>query len=258
MGRFGKTVLLGGVALTMPISAMAADIPEPPTFYYPPPPVEEPAHWYLRLDFGYKDYRPPEVTFEWAGGGYTGDASMFVGETIGPSWVAGIGIGWDPSGMLRFDLTFDYEWPGFFEGYLECPGDCYVDPDPEYSYEYANIYAETFLLNGYLDLNRNGGQVTPYIGGGIGIARLTTRNVGFENPDGGTGTWTGASTWNFAWAVTAGVGIEVSPKMVVDINYRYVHLGTAIAYTDLGGNQPIIYGNINAHEFRAGLRYYAW
>lgn len=255
MGRFGKTILLGGLALTLPISAMAADVPEPPTFYYPPPVEEEPSNFYLRLDFGFKHYTDPDVTFDWPGGGYDVPGNgEFIDETIGNSWMVGFGLGWDPAGMFRFDITYDYEWPGEFEGYLYCGG-CDHDPVDEYSHETANILAHTFLLNAYLDLNKNGGQVTPYIGGGIGFARLTTTNVAFENPDTGTGTWEGATTWNFAWSITGGLGIEVASNMIVDLNYRYVHLGTALAYTNLNGNTPIVYDNINAHEFRVGLRF---
>ena len=255
MGRFGKSIIFGGIALVLPVGAIAADVPEPPPFVYPPP-VQEPSNFYLRLDFGYKDYVPPNASIDWPGGGFDvpGDGE-FINENIGNSWVAGIGIGWDPAGFFRADITFDYEWPGYFEGYLLCPPACTADPDPEYSYETANIFAETLLLNGYLDFNSSGGQVTPYVGGGVGVARLTTRNVAFENPDGSTGTWTGASTWNFAWALTTGLAIDVAPRWAVDINYRYVHLGTAMAYTTLNGNTPIIYDNINAHEFRGGLRY---
>lgn len=257
MRRFGKTILLAGTVLMFPAgAAMAADVP-PPTFYQPPPPAPPPqSEWYLRLDFGFKDYVQPEVTYDYPAGGFdvpgTGE---FINENIGNSWIAGFGIGWDPAGFFRADITFDYEWPGYFEGELICPDDCGGLGTDLYSTETANITAMTFLLNGYVDFNSLGGQVTPYVGGGIGVARLTTTNVAFENPDGGTGTWTGATTWNFAWALTAGVGIDVAPRVVFDINYRYVHLGTAVAYTS---DSTIVYSNINAHEFRGGLRFQVW
>lgn len=136
-----------------------------------------------------------------------------------------------------------------------CPAPCTADPDPEYSIEFADISALTLLANGYIDFDSHGGKLVPYVGGGIGVARLTTRNVDFINPDGSTGSWTGASTWNLAWALTAGVGFEVAPNVVIDANYRYVHLGDAMAMTSLGGGTPILYENIAAHEIRVGIRF---
>lgn len=63
MRRFGKVVLIGGLALTLPVGALAADLPEPPVFHYPPPPSHE-SEFYLRLDLGYKIYRPPATSFD--------------------------------------------------------------------------------------------------------------------------------------------------------------------------------------------------
>ncbi len=254
MGRFGKTVLLGGMVLILPVSAMAADLPEPPTYYYPtptpPPPQSE---WYLRLDLGFKDYRQPTVTFESTNLGYlvpgTGE---FFNEEITSTGVVGIGFGWDPQGFFRADITLDYEWPGHFRGNLECVSACAYTPS--YSTETADISAWTLLVNGYIDFD-TGGRLTPYIGGGVGVSRLTTSNVAFVNPDFTTGTWTGMTTWNFAWALMAGATVDVTDNILIDLNYRYVHLGNAMAWTTLDGGTPINYNNITAHEFRAGLRF---
>jgi opacity protein-like surface antigen len=256
MGRFGKTVLLGGIALILPVSAMAADLPQPPTYYYPPAPPPPTSHWYLRLDLGFKDYRQPSTSFDLPALGYnvpgTGE---FINESITSTGVVGVGFGWDPDGFFRADVTLDYEWPGHISGNLICNAPCTVKPDPEYSTETADLSAWTLLFNGYIDINPGNGPITPYIGGGIGVSRLTTSNVAFVNPDASTGTWAGATTWNFAWAAMAGVAIDVNPHWIVDLNYRYVHLGNAIAWTTLGGGTPINYDNINAHEFRVGIRF---
>lgn len=258
MGRFGKILLLGGLALTVPVSAMAADLPEPPIYYPPPPPPLE-KNWYLRLDLGFKIYRPPAASFNLPALGYnvpgTGE---FINESLSNTGLVGIGIGWDPAGFFRADVTLDYEWAGHFEGNLLCPPACTAAPDPEYSTETADISAWTLLANGYVDFDSHGGRIVPYVGGGIGVSLLKTSNVAFVNPDASTGTWTGASTWNLAWAATAGLSIDVAPNLVLDVNYRYVHLGNAMAMTPLGGGTPILYQNINAHEARLGIRYLAW
>ncbi len=207
MSRLVKIVLIGGLALIAPGGmALAADIPVPPTYYYPPAP-EATAAWYVRFDVGYKLYRTPSATFDLPAIGYfvpgTGE---FINETISPTGVVGFGVGYDTKGVFRFDITIDYEWPGQFRGNLERIAPCTPAPDPEYSTEWANISAWTFLLNGYVDFGQ--GKFTPYIGGGIGVSRLTTSNVSFNNPDGTSGTWAGMSTWNLAWALTGGLAVE--------------------------------------------------
>lgn len=258
MRRFGKVMLIGGLALTLPVAAMAADLPEPPVFHYPPPEPDKP-NLYLRLDLGYKIYRPPAASFNLPALGYNVPGSgEFINESLSNTGLIGFGVGWDPEGVFRADLTLDYEWPGHFEGNLICPAPCTVAPDPEYSIETADISALTLLVNGYIDFNFHGGPLTPYIGAGVGVSRLTTSNVAFVNPDASTGTWTGMSTWNFAYAAMAGVAYEVAPNVYIDANYRFVHLGDAMAMTSLGGGTPILYENINAHEIRVGIRYGAF
>ncbi len=256
MGRFAKTVLLGGIALILPVSAMAADLPQPPTYYYPPTPPAATSQWYLRLDLGFKDYRPPSTSFDLPALGYnvpgTGE---FINESITSTGLVGVGFGWDPAGAFRTDVTLDYEWPGHITGNLICNAPCTPAPDPEYSTETANLSAWTLLLNGYFDINPNDGPITPYVGAGAGVSLLRTSNVAFVNPDASTGTWAGGTTWNFAWALTAGVAFDLKPNLVLDVNYRFVHLGDAVAWTTLGGGTPINYDNITAHEFRAGIRF---
>ncbi len=35
-----------------------------------------------------------------------------------------------------------------------------------------------------------------------------------------------ASGANFAWSLTAGLAYQLSPNLLLDINYRYVNMGT--------------------------------
>lgn len=261
MRRIIKSAIFGGVALAMPAMAHAADLPTPPVIYYPPETVVEvpPGAFYFRLDLGYKIYRDPEVTFNLPLLGYDvpGDGE-YINESLSNTWLAGFGVGYDFGTYLRTDLTIDYEFGADFEGELYCGG---CDPTPpQYSYETATISAWSFLLNGYIDFGTRGGPITPYIGAGIGVAALTTTNVAFVNPDTSTGVWQGTKTWNFAWALMAGFSVDMSERVALDINYRYIHLGTAMAITDLGTNNdtPIVYDNIAAHEIRVGFRYTLW
>ncbi|MCC6734759.1 MAG: porin family protein [Bauldia sp.] len=248
------SIVLGGLALAaMPAVAMAADLPPPPVYYTPPPPVVVPTNWYFRLDVGVKDYRPPSITFNAPNLGYEVPGNgVMIDTDISTTGVVGFGIGRD-FGSFRADITLDYEWPGEIEGRLYCVA-CDNDPVDEYSWEWADLSVWSLLFNGYIDFGRGDGPITPYVGAGIGVATLRTSNVHFENPDGATGEWEGMRTWNFAWALMAGTQFKVTDRLSLDVNYRFVHLGTAMAMTPLDGGTPIVYGPIRAHEFRLGFR----
>ncbi|MCW5697446.1 MAG: porin family protein [Bauldia sp.] len=256
MVNFRKAALAGALAAILaPAVAFAADPPPPPTPYIPPP-VEYGSKWYVRIDGGLKWYRDPVITFNEPTLGYdVPGLGEMLNESISRSWLIGAGIGFQMSNHFRTDLTIDYEWPGEIYGELECPS---CGP-PQYSIETADLSVLTILANFYFDLPMSHG-FTPYVGVGLGVARLTTSNVAFVNPDLSTGTWEGASTWNFAWALMAGVEKELDDNWSIDASYRYLHLGDAMAITTLGptGDTPIVYSGIAAHEFRIGLRYSIW
>ncbi len=257
MGSRTKIALIGALAAFLPAGAMAADFYYPPPVNYPPP-VEIASNWYIRGDIGWKAYTAPTALFNAPLFGYdVPGAGELIDESLGNTGIIGFGFGYRYSPSFRADLTLDYEWNAPFRGRLECLAPCTPDPDPEYSVETANISALTLLANAYWDIGK-WGSLTPYIGAGVGVARLTTSSVAFTNPDTTTGTWPGASTWNFAWALMLGAAYDISPNTAIDFNYRYAHLGNAVSGPTSLNSIPIQYNNINAHEFRVGFRYSIW
>src|SRR5262249_47397172 len=151
--------------------------------------------------------------------------------------VAGLGFGYQWNDWFRTDLTVDYEWPGTFHGRLHCPPPpgavgCTGAPVPEYYDEFADISAWTTLINAYFDLPMFADAPTglpPYVGAGLGAASLTTTNVHYISPGGSPGSWPGASTWNVAWSLTAGVSYAITKNLLLDLNWRYVNLGDAVS-----------------------------
>jgi opacity protein-like surface antigen len=249
MGSLKRTAFVAAAFLMgLPSVLQAADVPPP---YYPPVvPIEVGSNWYLRGDIGYKLYTTPDVHFDEPGYG------DMIDETIDDTGVVGIGFGYKLNDNFRVDLTLDYEWPGEFEGRLICPPACTAAPDPEYSIERASISAWTALINAYFDFG-SWGALTPYVGAGIGASYVVTSDVNFINPDGTTGSWGGDGKWNLAWALMAGVTYDLSYNLALDLNYRYVHLGSAqsAVIPILSGTQRIQYDDLAAHEFRLGLRW---
>lgn len=233
--------LCAGIAA--PSAALAADIIEQP--YVEPIPIAT-GGWYLRGDIGYKLYNNPDISF------VTSTYTDNWGNTsLDNTGVVGLGVGYQFTDYFRADATIDYEFKSSAYGEGYCGGCGGVG----YSIETADIDAWTFLANGYLDVGTWGG-LTPYVGAGIGTSYLQTTNISYINPNGVTGSWDGEGQWNFAWALMAGASYAISPNTSIDLNYRYLNLGDAVSgYIPAGGGGTIQYDNIEANEFRVGLRY---
>ncbi len=91
----------------------------------------------------------------------------------------------------------------------------------------ADIESWVGLANAYIDLGTWRG-VTPYVGGGIGIASVSVQ--GFEDvnvPHNGWAYGTDHTETNFAWALYAGVSYDVTSQFTMDLGYRYLDMGDA-------------------------------
>lgn len=226
-------------AITMSMMpASAADVPNG----YPREPLPLPSRpllrsyensgWYLRGDLGYG----------WGKINGTQSAAGFPSTTsnsLGNAPTGGIGFGIKRN-WIRTDVTADYLSDMKYRGTVATPDDVT-----------AKMSAWSVLLNGYLDLG-SWYRVSPYIGGGIGTARVKTSDYqSTVAPPFTTGL--SNSQWNFAWAAMAGVGFAVSPNLMADVGYRYLNLGDTKSATDASG--AMTFKNIAAHEVRVGLRW---
>jgi opacity protein-like surface antigen len=104
------------------------------------------------------------------------------------AFVGGGGIGFQYSDMVRMDLTAD-----FAGKYKIAPG--------------AEISTTTLLGNAYLDF-ANDTMFTPYIGAGVGY--------GWVNGSGAAGDDSG-----LAVGLAAGVGVDLTTNLTVDVGYRF-------------------------------------
>ena len=125
----------------------------------------------------------------------------------------------------------------------------------------AKIQSYDAIVNGYVDLG-HWSRVTPYVGAGIGLSfgHYSTSVTYYQN-DGthydtyfalpGSGTVlhgyrdvrNSGDYYNFAFALMAGVAIDVADHTKLDIGYRYLNLGSVLDTT------------LSYQEVRAGLRY---
>lgn len=252
MLKLSKTALAACASLAVAIpAATAADL----TVDAPELPVQVPtvpeavSGWYLRGDIGYKVYDEPSAEFDDPVIGFV----PFNNAEIDDTGLIGAGIGYKFNDFFRADVTLDYEFPAQFYGETPCQTCTTL---PNFSREYADISALTTMVNAYVDLGRFSG-VSPYVGAGIGSSYIMTDNINYILPDGSRGTFEGDGKWSLSWAVMAGVGLEFSPNLALDVGYRYLNLGSGhSAVLPIGsGASRIEYEDLEAHELRVGMRY---
>lgn len=239
-------------------------------------PVASPSGWYLRGDGAWASYDAGDLGVEDLGlVNAPGVIDTFTGDT-GSGWSIGGGVGKYFGNGFRGDLTLEYRTSTDVSGSAEASC-CTLATETEFD-------GTVGLANLYYDFNR-GGRITPYIGGGIGFAHLSTDGgiLGCTAKPScyssfGDATYGGSSTTNFAAAAMAGVtvklrggepaymgGIKDGPVMVeggrglyLDIGYRFLHLGeleSANAVQTNGNELTTGWDDLNAHEVRFGLRY---
>ncbi|MCJ8144789.1 outer membrane beta-barrel protein [Ancylobacter sp. A5.8] len=182
------------------------------------PQIEDTSGWYLRGDIGYVvNERPDWAFFDFGAGAEIADA-----------WLLGLGLGVRANDWLRFDVTADYRTKADYTA-------------GAFSAEYE---AATLLGNVYVDLGTWHG-LTPYVGAGAGAGYVSVSDIDVLGADIGS-----ASGWGFAWAVMAGVAVELSPNWQLDIGYRYLSLDGV----NIGGAGVPEFDQ-DAHEIRIGARY---
>ena len=105
--------------------------------------------------------------------------------------------------------------------------------------------------NVLFDLN-TGSPFTVYGGGGLGVA-----NIDFDGHATGPDA---ASVMNdddtvFAWQLIAGTGYEISPNMVLDVQYRYFNAGDVSLTSTAAGGSVSSSTDYESHAVVGGIRF---
>ena len=127
---------------------------------------------------------------------------------------------------------------------------------------------QTLFANAYFDI-KTGTPITPYLGGGLGMAFINSKGSGSFDVDGSTfGTFSGSTSssrnmnTNFAWNVGAGAAWDLTDNLALDLGYRFAGLGEAKSsttniYDDGAGyrvNARAKTDDIFMHQVMLGLR----
>jgi opacity protein-like surface antigen len=266
MGNVKSLVLAGAAAFGMVPGAFAADLaPVPPPLPRVQAPVEECCNgWYLRGDIGVGAQEFSDFVHHQTNAAFVWPASWIINQTdIKDTTFVGIGLGFQWNSWLRLDATAEFRTSskakviGSFTEF--CPGGRCFDV---FDFDHQ---ASVFLANVYLDLG-TWWCLTPFIGVGAGGARhhvTAAHDIGFI-ADGTTGFGLSAAdqvTWDFAWAVHAGVGFNVSNNLKLEIAYRYLNMGSPDTPIINCQNTPACPGafftmtDLVSHDFKIGMRW---
>jgi opacity protein-like surface antigen len=201
---------------------------------------------YVRGDLGAALFATPSIRL-------AAPVGRFRSPSVDPTVTFGAGVGYEFGDWLRADVTLD----AVPAAGLKARSFCAACAAGGFSRERADISALAALLNAYIEF-APAGVVTPYVGGGVGVSRIEATDWKYTRPDGRTGRRPDADGWNFAWALAAGVGVDVSERVVLDAGYRYLSLGSAetgrVAVGGGGGRARIKVDDVAVHQLRLGVR----
>lgn len=217
------------VAASVSSAAIAADMStgfRAPAYGPQSMPVAEFASgWYLRGDIGYRYNRMSDLVTQ----------PISAARGINNHTALGGGVGYKYH-WLRADITLDYGLRTRVSG----------DGAGVVGFYNGKVDSLTALFNAYVDLG-NWGGFTPYLGAGIGASRNNVRELDFV-----TG-WRRGDRWELSWAAMAGASVNITPNLLLDVGYRYLRLGDAVAYD--AANSRIQFKGLSSQEVRVGLRF---
>ena len=119
----------------------------------------------------------------------------------------------------------------------------------------GKVRRQSLMLNAYYDFH-NSTCITPYVGAGIGIARLkSSRTLDAGEND---GLFDDSDTAvNFAWQIGVGASWSVTDNVAFDAGYRYADYGKVKTKSVAPREGDVFADQVKAraNEFYVGLRY---
>jgi opacity protein-like surface antigen len=254
-----KNLLAASAASLLSTAAFAADLPIAPPPMYAPPPVEDFGGWYLRGDIGFSNQKVKHLSNALEAN-LTSQSQQADFNSAG---IFGLGAGYRFNNWFRADITGEYRASSTLNGYEV---NTFTDGGPQSGFnKYTGNKSEWLIMaNAYADLG-TWWCITPFIGAGLGTARVTIANftdVGQTTNGGPSSAYADtASKWNFAWAIHAGLAYQVNPNVTLELAYRYLDMGDGITgdvVTYTGTNaiyNPTTFKHLTSHDVKLGVRW---
>jgi opacity protein-like surface antigen len=269
--RSVKFLVAAGAASLLSSVAFAADMPAPPP--YAPPPPQEFGGWYLRGDIGFSNQNTTNV-LDTNPAAYD-NVAVSQTRNFSSAGIYGVGVGYQFNNWFRADITGQYRGNSNFSGL-----DVVNGTGPNAGFVGTDVYSATksevlILANAYADLG-TWWCVTPFIGAGVGAARVSINNFTdtgdfffgppITTPPGFTAHSldyaSEGSRWNFAWALHAGLAYAITPGITLELAYSYVNMGNGTTGPSYSFDQvtntthaPFTFRNITSNDVTLGVRW---
>lgn len=176
------------------------------------------------------------------------------------AWGAISGIGYRFNPYFRMDFRLGYGWAavsGTTNRRAPAPG------APDVGQTTGDVSGWGSGLNFYLDLKPFWGawlgNFEPYIGAGVGYARVTFSNMVFNSQTGGSTTWPNVTDSAFGYTLTAGTAYRLNRNWLFDVAYIWRDFGKfasgAISPTNKVQPASNFSGDLSGHAIDVGFRY---
>lgn len=106
-----------------------------------------------------------------------------------------------------------------------------------------DVSSVSFIVNGYYDFHIPDSSIVPYLGGGIGAAKVILDDNALVDD----------SDLVFAYQVMAGVGYEITSSITMTVGYRYFTTATP-DYEIRAAPGQVIEAPLDSHEVVVGAR----
>ena len=237
-------------------------------------PVEFGSGWYIRGDITYNFSGQSNTTFSSITGPTTSSFQADYDDAVG----ARIGFGYYMSNNLRvdfsaeamFDSSYGMSGPATFSAIDNGGNPVLADGTSQITGEYSS---QNFAINAYWDLARMG-AFTPYVGGGVGLARISQSfnltetcspiaTVACLSPAGAQGVEVTSNEvfsddqWTHSFQLTAGTAIAIDDKTSFDISYTYSTIGDG-GEIEYSNGRAVNNEGFDVHQLRVGLRHDIW
>ena len=270
--RSKQTLAIMGAALAslaaVSTVGQAGDLAPPPLPLPPAPIVDTPCcgtepGWYLRGDIGVGANQTGKHSIATSPSSATAAGVTGYNDDLGTSVFGGVGVGYAVSSWLRFDGTVEYRGGGSLSSVDYYGPNAANGFNTGKDFYRASVSSVIGLANAYVDLG-TWYCLTPYIGGGVGVAynRIAGfTDQGYSVPNGGpSGAYfKDGNTTNFAWALMAGVAYDVTANVKLDLGYRYLNYGKVTTGSSVPQFGPPTYTysqkDLASHDFRLGVRW---
>jgi opacity protein-like surface antigen len=130
----------------------------------------------------------------------------------------------------------------------------------------AEVESVVFMLKSSFDFDIGLDRLTPFLKGGIGVARNESKNTlldvyydsliwngtSFDDLEVSGISYPGGSTTDLAWSIGAGIRMALSERLELSMAYGYTDLGEAVTGTNAGGD-ALAFDDLISQQVQIGL-----